>query len=307
MSRIPKILHYCFGLAEDFGGKPWSLASHVCVASAVARIRPDEVRFYYEFEPTGPWWELTRELVTPIRITAPRSIFGNPVDHPAHRADVVRLEALLETGGIYLDADVVVHRDFDDLLDHSTVLGTEAMGSTVYGTANAVILAEKGAPFLARWYGHYDKFRGTRDKYWSEHSVQLPNLLAKRHPEEIEILGAHAFFHPIWLLGELERIFNSTETIVFDDTYATHLWDGRSWRYTRSLTPGDVRRHDTNFHRWARPHLDGLPDDYGSDGTVVAWEDRLPRTTEILVEKVKQKLVYEPKYRFLTKSTTLFD
>src|SRR3569833_1175802 len=68
---IPKIIHYCFGMAEDFGGKEWSLVHHVCLASAVARIRPEKVYFYYAHEPRTAWWELSRELVTPVRITAP--------------------------------------------------------------------------------------------------------------------------------------------------------------------------------------------------------------------------------------------
>lgn len=307
MARIPKILHYCFGLAENGRDKPWGLAAHVCVASAIARIRPEKILFYYETEPSGPWWELTRKLVTLVKVTAPREIFGNPIAHPAHRADVIRLQRLIGEGGIYLDTDVVVHRAFDDLLDHSVVLGTEAMGDTVYGTANAVILAEKDAPFLKRWYARYDTFRGRPDKYWSEHSVLLPSVLARRHPDEITVLGPRAFFHPIWLLDQLELIFNSTAPIVFPDTWATHLWDGRSSRYTRGLTPGDVRRHDTNFHRWARPHLEGLADDHGAEGEPIAFESRLAGRAELLAEKLKQKLVYEPKYRLAKRTKTRFD
>src|ERR1700691_1241250 len=102
MSRIPKILHYVFGMARDFGGKPWSLVHHVCLKSAVERINPEEVFFYYEHEPTGPWWALGRQLLTPVKITAPREIFGRPLEHVAHRADVVRLQKLIEFGGIYL-------------------------------------------------------------------------------------------------------------------------------------------------------------------------------------------------------------
>src|SRR5215475_10420182 len=112
---IPKILHYCFGMSPDFGGKPWSLIHHVCVRSAVRHIRPSEVFLYCEYEPSGPWWELTRPLVTVQKIEGPRAIFGNPLLHPAHQADVVRVEKLLETGGIYLDADVFVHKSFDAL------------------------------------------------------------------------------------------------------------------------------------------------------------------------------------------------
>jgi hypothetical protein len=32
---IPRILHLCFGMSPDFGGKPWSLVHHVCLSSAL--------------------------------------------------------------------------------------------------------------------------------------------------------------------------------------------------------------------------------------------------------------------------------
>jgi hypothetical protein len=276
MSRIPKTLMYCFGMTADFGGKPWGLSHYVCLRSALARIRPDKVLFFYEHEPAGPWWNITRELVQLVKITAPNEIFGNPVDHPAHRADIVRLEKLIEQGGIYLDSDVMVHRDFDDLLDYPAVLGAEGERRSV-GTANAVMLAEADTPFLKRWYGQYTTFRGTAHKHWNEHSVRLPSLLARRHPQEVKILPPKAFFWPTWTVDHLELIFNSTTSIVSAESYATHLWDNRSFRYTRALTPGDVRRHDTNFHRWARPYLEGLDDEFGlENGTAIPWKSRSP-------------------------------
>src|SRR5215831_12654750 len=117
---IPKILHFCFGLSLK--GGDWSLVHHACVKSAVERLKPDQAFLYFEYEPRGPYWDLTRKLVRCERITAPRTVFGNPLIHYAHRADVVRLQKLIEVGGIYLDCDVLVHRDFDDLLDNSVVL-----------------------------------------------------------------------------------------------------------------------------------------------------------------------------------------
>src|SRR5579872_905063 len=261
MSRIPKILHYTFGMASDFGGKPWSLLHHVCLKSAVERIAPQQVRFYYEYEPNGPWWELSRKLVTPIKIEAPREIFGRPLDHVAHRADVVRLQKLIEHGGIYLDADVLVQRSFDDLLDHSTVLGQEGQK----GLANTVILAEPQAPFLCRWLDEYRSFQGGPfgSEFWNVHSVQLPGKLARAHPSEITTLPPTAFFWPLWTPEHLDWIFASDRPIPLDDTYANHLWENFAWKYVEDLTPRRVRGVDTNFHRWARPLLEGLPDDYG--------------------------------------------
>lgn len=36
------------------------------------------------------------------------SVFGQEVEHFAHKADVLRLEALRDFGGVYLDMDVLV-------------------------------------------------------------------------------------------------------------------------------------------------------------------------------------------------------
>lgn len=264
MARIPKILHYIFGMAADFGGKPWSLVHHVCVASAIARIKPDAAFLYYEFEPTGPWWALTKPLLTPVRIAAPKEIFGRPLKHVAHQADVVRLQKLIRNGGIYLDADVLVQRSFDDLLDHSAVLGREGEKGE-YGMANAVILAEPRAPFLERWLGEYTSFRSEgRDRYWAEHSVELPARLAAQHPDEITVLGPRAFFWPLWTEDHVRWIFDSDRPIALDEeVYANHLWEAKAWGYLAGMTPGTVRRTDTNFNRWARPFVAGLADDYG--------------------------------------------
>jgi hypothetical protein len=260
MSRVPKILHYTFGMASDFGGKPWSLVHHVCLKSAVERIIPQEVLFYYEYEPTGPWWELSRELVTLVKIEAPREIFGRPLAHVAHRSDVVRLQKLIEHGGIYLDADVLVQRSFDDLLEHRTVLGQEGQDAE-WGLANAVMLAAPQSPFMRRWLEEYRSFRG---EIWNEHSVHLPGKLARAHPTEITVLPSTAFFWPLWTEEHLEWIFASNRPIPTEQTYANHLWEGKAWKYLEDLTPQRVRSVDTNFHRWAKPLIDGLPDGYGA-------------------------------------------
>jgi hypothetical protein len=252
-------------MAADFGGQPWSLVHYVCLKSAIAHIRPEQVYFYCEHEPTGPWWALTRDLVTLVQITAPREIFGNPLLHVAHRSDVVRLQKLIEHGGIYLDADVLVQRDFDDLLGESVVLGREGES----GMANAVILAEPNAPFLVRWLEAYRSFRSKgRDEFWAEHSVVLPATLARAYPQEITILSEKAFFWPLWHGEHLDWIFRSNRPISLDQTYANHLWESRAWSILEDLTPGQVRARDTNFYRWARPYLEDLPANYGAPANV---------------------------------------
>jgi hypothetical protein len=286
MRRVPKILHYTFGMKSDFGGKPWSLVHHVCLKSAVERIAPRETFFYFEYEPTGPWWELSRELVTPVRVKAPREIFGRPLDHVAHRSDVLRLQKLIEHGGIYLDADVLVQRSFDDLLDHQMVLGQEGENAQ-YGLANAVILAEPQSPFLCRWLEEYRSFRG---ELWNAHSVQLPQKLARAHPSEITVLPPTAFFWPLWTEEHLDWIFASSRPIAIDRTYANHLWENKAWKYLEDLTPQRVRSVDTNFHGWARPLIEGLPDSFGAPTLRRRLKKRTMRKARALKSRAKKYL-----------------
>lgn len=264
--RVPKILHYCFGMAEDFGGKPWSLMHYVCLRSAIEKINPETVMFFYEHEPRNEWWSLTKPFVTEVRIEAPREIFGRPLHSAAHRADIVRLLALIKHGGIYLDADVFVHRDFDPLLGYPTVLGEEGPDGQ-FGTANAVILAEPGSTFIARWLEQYKWFRGGRDHtelFWSEHSVQLPFFMSRLFPDEITILNHLAFYWPLWVEPHIDWIFRSNNPIDTTQSFATHLWESKSWSLIKDLTPGQVRSMDTNFARWAKPYVAHLPDDFGA-------------------------------------------
>jgi len=109
---IPKTLHYVFGMSWDGDGKPWSLVHHVCVRSALERIRPTDVCFYCEYEPKGPWWELTRKLVDFEKIRAPREIFGNPVIHSAHRAGICNAVILSEAQAPFLKRWFSEYRSF---------------------------------------------------------------------------------------------------------------------------------------------------------------------------------------------------
>ncbi len=219
--------------------------------------------------------------MTPIQITAPTQIFGRPLTHVAHRADVVRLQKLIEHGGIYLDADVLVQRDFDDLLDYPAVLGREGEEG-LWGTANAVILAEPGAEFLKRWLAEYKSFRSTgRDEFWNEHSVQVPSRLARQHPTEIRLLSDKAFFWPLWSDDHLNWIFRTDRPIPLEETYANHLWEARAWKYLEGLTPRHLRSTQNNFSTWSKPLLEGVPDNYGASNLFV----RVRRLGNGLIDK----------------------
>jgi len=93
------------GLDPGFGGKPFSFVHYLAVISAL-RVNADfSARLYYHYEPSGPYWDAVQKHIELVKVPIPTEIYGNPVRHYAHKADIIRLQMLLTHGGIYLDMD----------------------------------------------------------------------------------------------------------------------------------------------------------------------------------------------------------
>ncbi|KAK9807501.1 hypothetical protein WJX72_001007 [[Myrmecia] bisecta] len=62
--KIPKIIHYIFGLQEHFAGKPFNFVHYTSVMSAHFRIQPDAIYLHHIHEPGGEWWDKCKHLIT---------------------------------------------------------------------------------------------------------------------------------------------------------------------------------------------------------------------------------------------------
>jgi hypothetical protein len=119
---------------------------------------------------TNFWWDETVRLpgFEIHDVEDPKEVFGNPILDISHKSDVIRLRALQEHGGVYIDTDVIVLRPFDELMtgDEELVLGVEQAEGTfripveINGLCNAVIVSKKNATFLNTWWDNYRTFRG---------------------------------------------------------------------------------------------------------------------------------------------------
>lgn len=231
-------IHLVFGMTPDFGGKPWSWVHHTAIECAKAANPGAEVWLWYEHEPAGKWWDATAPLVIHRRIKAPNSIHGRPLIHPAHRADVVRLEALERFGGAYIDSDVWCLRPFGELEHGGFLMGWQGRA---YGLCNATMIADAGSPFVSRWLAEYATFRSTgHDRYWDEHSVRLPRKLARQHPHEITTVPAAAFFEPDW--HTVHEVFQAGKPPRLNLAWSCHLWESKTWNWLQHMTPDTIDR-----------------------------------------------------------------
>ncbi len=279
---IPGIFHFVFGMAEDFGGRPFSLSHYLAIKSAAEVNSPDTIYFHYEYEPQGRWWEAAKPLLTLNKIKAPDSFMGSTLHHVAHKADVVRLQVLKETGGIYLDLDTICVKPLHPLYNNSFIIGREqkapyvpknwrqrfkhgirtamvgktTAGGHLTGLCNAALLAEKDSAFVNSWLETYKTFRSQgRDKYWNEHSVQVPIKLAAENPDKVTLLGPKAFHYPLYDAAGLASMFE--EVTDFPEAYLHHLWESFSWKdYLEPLTVASIFSKDTTYHLIARRFLE---------------------------------------------------
>jgi hypothetical protein len=277
---IPGIFHFIYFTPEYAPAKVFPLSYYLAVQSALTVNRPDEVIFHFNKEPVGEWWDKIRSSLTLHQREAPQTFMGRNIIHPAHQADVVRLQALKETGGIYMDLDTICVKPFTDFLNKPFVIGREfrapyvpknkrqavkysirkALGLVKPYTfesifCNGVLLAEKNTPFINLWMEEYKTFRSKgRDKYWNEHSSIIPEKLAQQHPEMIHIVSPYCFHYPIPTKEGLQSMFE--KVTLFPESYVHHLWESFSWNeYLSKLSVDQINTQDSTYNLLARKAL----------------------------------------------------
>ncbi|RXK41142.1 hypothetical protein M231_01545 [Tremella mesenterica] len=214
---VPNSVHYVYGLKPVKEGEKvpeLPYYAYLAMKSALMVLKPEKMYFHYVNLPTGPWWDLISPHLTLTPTIVPHSVFGNELNHFAHQADILRLMIMKHMGGIYLDIDMFIIKPFDDLMYESTTLAMEMSPDSrrdkldPTGLCNAVIVSEPGSVFINRWLTSYDTFN---QDSWARHSVEIPWEIARRYPDEIQVLNHKAFFWPMWHGDEVQRVHERNE------------------------------------------------------------------------------------------------
>jgi len=272
--RIPDIFHFVFGLKPQ--KKPFHLLHYLCLESCLQVNRPETVYFYCHHKPFGPYWDRIKDNLTLVRVNDVPLVNGFKYNDKAvqyyryaHHSDFIRLEKLLERGGVYADMDTLFVNPLPRrLFDKPFVLGREQdvysrqAGKALPSLCNAFIMSPRASEFGRLWL---DRMEGEFDGSWSSHSGFLPQQLSGEHPDWIHVEPPRSFYKHRCTPEGVQTLFESCDP-DFEDVYSMHLWHhmwAAWWRrdycrfYEGMLTEEFIREVDTTYTIAARRFLPG--------------------------------------------------
>ncbi len=213
---IPKIIHLCWLSDEPF---PKEIQN--CLDTWKEHLTDYEV-----------WlWDTKRFDVNSTKWTRQAFEAGKY----AFAADYIRLYALYNYGGIYLDSDVIVYKNFDNLLHLPYFIGHDQ----IRGFEAAVIGAEKGCKWIKDIFDTYQE----KEFIMEDGSYDLLPLPCRFHHV---LTGLHYIFYRIHKIapyttndkrlyvfdGDFFNSRNAVEVRKTKKSYCAHNYAG-SWQKKR--------------------------------------------------------------------------
>ncbi len=273
MSRIPRIAHFVFGLREQL--EPFHLLHYLAIETCRRILKPEAIYLHYHHLPFGVFWDEIRPHLTLRRVGLADEVLNADYDERlvpkayryAHHADFVRLEALVEYGGVYADIDTVFVRPLPDALyDEKFVIGRESdvpdelTGAVRPSLCNALLMAEPGSVFARTWL---DRMGAAINGTWSNHSGFLAEALSEEMPDEVRVEPEESFFAVPCTPEGLESLLGEGP-VDLTRSYSLHLWAHVWWSFDRrdftarhagEMTLSRLRRSASPLAELVRPYL----------------------------------------------------
>lgn len=219
---IPKIIHYCW-----MGGAPLPELAEMCIASWKKHM---------------PDWEYMRWDESNFDIAAAPLYVRQAYEARkfAFVSDYVRLWALDQYGGLYMDVDFLVHRPFDDLMDkYRAFAGAE--GCKRQAVMMGVIASEPHGAWVRDMMSTYDnrpfiKEDGSYDMrpntgYFSDR-LEKQGFVADGKEKDF-FLNDGTFMLHVFPVHYFCPVLTSGEDLRNDETYCEHMGLG-SWNTRRT-------------------------------------------------------------------------
>ncbi|MBO9199015.1 MULTISPECIES: glycosyltransferase [Niastella] len=231
---IPKIIHYCW-FGED-------------------SIPVEQMDYIEDWKKRHPDWQFIfwNKDNAPLQIPYLKKAEG--LRKWANMSNYVRLYAIKEHGGIYLDTDIKLVKDLTSLLDNDCFYGFEEFNAqdNTFWVNNAIFGAKKDHDFITSCHNELlVKFDGSEEANLSSPRLTTELLIRLKNLSDYkeQLLGdiklyPIEYFYPIHY-SEAYKI-NEFEKYIFPETIAVHVW-ARTWVNKKTLIEAfDFLRYKTS-------------------------------------------------------------
>lgn len=264
---IPDIVHFVIGAVHTSTHTQPTAASSsfdfliqhwLALKSARDVLRPAQLLCHLTGPaPTSQWWERAKSLCTRVLpVRALTHVFGRPIHHAQHKSDFLRLEALLQYGGVALDLDVLTVGDWKaDAVQYQLCFQQDfIVGLAQSAKLNwadrfdtSFIGAKADSPLLREWYNAYRMFdarsqvadSGTSEagswEMYDDHVLSFgatllwtlntlrPHLLTQLQPATVGAPYANE-------AEGIQRLYGSGLASEVASGWTVHLWQGEHER-----------------------------------------------------------------------------
>ena len=258
---IPKIIHYCwFGRGE------------------MPRLMKKCLKSWKKF---CPGWKVVLWNEDNFDVNAcPWTKQAYEARKFAFVSDYVRLKALYEQGGVYLDTDVELVQPIDKFLEHRAFSGFESLELKLIQTG--IIGAEKGHPVIKSWLDYYSG----RTYLVDGKPTMTPNvshitedLKARglRMDDSRQTVDGMEVYPQTWFCP-LSAV--SIQRKITKDTHAIHYFTS-TWRTEKALKDfARVKRHQRKWYRaleWLRYLPNRIVRKLLGDGAIDKLKEKLKK------------------------------
>ncbi|KAJ3261010.1 hypothetical protein HK103_006965 [Boothiomyces macroporosus] len=211
---VPNVVHL-------IPGKSFKFHHYLNIVAIKKIIKPEHIYVHGEIFPFDSQFfmkavqEFNLELVVSRTFS---TIYRNiTLFHGEHKADILRMEALLKYGGIYLDMDAYPIKSFKRFMNDEFSIGYQNQEEE-YGLNNGIMIGKKCSRFLLRWFRQYKYFN---PDHWDEHSVTLPLKLYHKDPSYVKAYGKELLS---WWYQDVNKLpmFKPYIPEEWADVYAVH-------------------------------------------------------------------------------------
>jgi len=281
MASVPRHFHFVFGLHEQTA--PLHLIHYLCLESCRVVNAPDAIHLHVRHEPFGPLWDRIRPHLVLHSIGAQPSDYdrtcyaaseeGRLIAHLgldyAHEADFIRLDALIEHGGVYADMDTLFVRPYPAAwYDEEFLIGEEAptlrSGALIRPSlCNAVMFSRPRSRFAQAWR---ERMGEAFDGSWSRHSCDAAGALWGQLPEAVRVMPEEYFYAFPCTRHGLKALLQEAQPLP-ESAFSLHLWAHLWWARERTdftavhagmFDLHTLRNVDCTYNVVARRFIDGL-------------------------------------------------